>query len=90
MTGHLEIVVTGVQDDTDVVDVRVEVVEKLPVVDVGQLVAGLEIQLERHSGSEGLTHCEEILADFVDGGGFLHPDIHHVWLVSWIVHYIHI
>ena len=30
------------KNDADIVDVRVEVVEKLPVIDVGQLITGLD------------------------------------------------
>ena len=41
MIVHLEIVVTGVQDHPHVVDVRVEVVQQVSVVDVGQLLTGL-------------------------------------------------
>ena len=38
----LEIVVAGVENDADIVDVGVEVVEKLPVINVGQLITGLD------------------------------------------------
>ena len=41
-SSNLEIVVAGVENDTNIVDVRVEVVEKLPVINVGQLITGLD------------------------------------------------
>ena len=41
MVFYLEIVIAGVEDDAHVVDVGVQVVEKLPVVDMCQLVTNL-------------------------------------------------
>ena len=41
-TSNLEIVVASMENDADIVDVRVEVVEKLPVINVGQLITGLD------------------------------------------------
>ena len=41
-SSNLEIVVAGVENDADIIDVGVEVVEKLPVINVGQLITGLD------------------------------------------------
>ena len=41
-SSNLEIVVAGVENDTNIVDVGVEVVEKLSVINVGQLITGLD------------------------------------------------
>ena len=41
-SSNLEIVVASMKNDADIVDVRVEVVEKLPVINVGQLITGLD------------------------------------------------
>ena len=41
-SSNLEIVVASVENDADIVDVGVEVVEKLPVINVGQLITGLD------------------------------------------------
>ena len=41
-SSNLEIVIAGVENDADIIDVGVEVVEKLSVVNVGQLITGLD------------------------------------------------
>ena len=82
---HLEIVVTGMKHHPHVVNVRVEVVQKLSVVDVGQLVTGLHnIKSKLTLRYQDSTHGEKIFANFVYGSGFLHPNVHHLWLISYI------
>ena len=54
------------EDDADIVNVGVEVIEKLPVIDRCQFV----------------TCTEEIFADIVDKSSFFHPNIYYIWLVT--------
>lgn len=52
--------------DADIVDVGVEVIEKLPIID----------------GRQFVTCTEEIFADIVDKCSFFHPNIYYIWLVT--------
>ena len=65
-SSNLEIVVAGVEYDADIVDVGVEVIEKLPII----------------NGRQFVTCTEEIFADIVDKCSFFHPNIYYIWLVT--------
>ena len=63
---YLEIVVAGVEDGADIVDVGVEVVQEVSVVDGCQLI----------------TCTEEILADIVNKSSFFHPIVNYIRLLA--------
>ena len=63
---YLEIVVAGMEDGADIVDVGVEVVQEVSVVDGCQLI----------------TCTEEILADIINKSSFFHPVVNYIRLLS--------
>ena len=84
MSAHLEIVIAGVEHHSHVVDVGVEVVEKLPVVNVGQLITGLNTTTNCivAKSENDFFYREKMFAYVVYCSSFLHPHVDYVWLVS--------
>ena len=83
-SSNLEIVVASMENDTNIVNVRVEVVEKLSVVNVGQLITGLDKTTNCIVAKirKRFFYREKMFAYVVYCSSFLHPHVDYVGLVS--------